>query len=515
MADDYGLIIYDNSGNIDIKRTIGGLPGSDLDAGRLLASWRPGELFHLTGDRQWYLWEGRYLKPDDSALAGRMVNYLADVLGTVIMACQRGHAAMAAAGAGEVSQATMDKTIRDGWAATWGKYPAVGYARGLRSSKGAASLRESMAVLLGVAPGFLADQHPYWLNAGDRIAVLLPAAGEPWDIPHDPRWRMTYCVDTRWEPGAECPEFKQLLWLASGKDQDVYHYLVKALGYSLLGRNPKHLVFFLSGPTANGKTTITSIVSKLLGPRLACEAKPELITRPRGGSRHPRHEASLRGMRLVTISETNDQLVIDENQLKALTGAETIAVELLYDKTLTMTDVTWVIFVANNEMPSLAHLDPALRRRIIVIPMGPTIPEEQRDDELARRILRSEREGILQLLAWGAREAMRGEGGITDLPLAVEMKTMEYAELQNQVAAWHADCCIPAAMANGSPGPVVEGSECYDSYWAWIKDKNLALSRKNFHAQLRMLPGVVFRGDQNHARYTGFMIRGVAADWTR
>src|SRR6516164_10548927 len=146
MADDHGLIIYDNSGNIDIKRTIGGLPGSDLDAGRLLASSWPGELFHLTGDRQWYLWEGRYLKPDDSALAGRMVNYLADVLGTVIMACQRGHAAMAAAGAGEVSQATMDKTIRNDWAATCGKYPAVGYARGLRSSKGAASLRESMAV---------------------------------------------------------------------------------------------------------------------------------------------------------------------------------------------------------------------------------------------------------------------------------------------------------------------------------------------------------------------------------
>jgi putative DNA primase/helicase len=435
------------------------------------------------------------------------------VLGAVIGACQQDHAAMVAesvrAQRPDTGQEAIDKSARELWKRDWAGHPAVKYAAGLCNARGIGALREVMATQLGVAPEFLAETRPYWLNVSDRIAVMLPADGEPWEIGHHPAWRMTYCVDVPWSPGAECPEFKDLLWQASGRDQDVYYYLIKVLGYAMLGRNPHHLVFFLSGPTANGKTTILHIVSELLGPLLAYEAKPELIARSKNG-RHARHEATLRGKRLVTISETNDQILIDENQLKTLTGSETIAVELLYDKTMTMTPVTWVIIVANNEMPSLSHLDPALRRRIVVIPMGETIPAELRDTEKARRIIEREKAGILQLLIWGARAAMaEGDGGITSLPLAVEMKTRAYETEQNQVAAWFADRCLIGADS----GPVIEGSECYDDFTRWVR--GVELSRKTFHALLRAVPGVVFRGDDNHARYSGFSIRGVANDWTR
>ena len=119
---------------------------------------------------------------------------------------------------------------------------------------------------------------------------------------------------------------------------------------------------------------------------LAYEAKHTLL----GAGASSRDETTMRGKRLITISETSERIRIDEAQLKRLTGVSWFAVSQLYDKTVTRVPVTWLFMIDNNMMPKIDYMDAGLAERSKVIPMGPTIPPEQRDPYLAQRIVEAD-----------------------------------------------------------------------------------------------------------------------------
>jgi putative DNA primase/helicase len=405
-------------------------------------------------------------------------------------------------------QAEIDEQIRKDWAAIEKDAKPVGYARALRSSPKVSALLTALSTECSASPEAMADRWPEHLNSRDGIgSLLLPPGGGPDLWPHNPLARMTYLVNAGWNPHADCPQFKGLLWAACGGVEQVYWYLVKALGYALLGHNRQRLLFFLSGPTSNGKSTLLNIMCSILGPQLAYRAKPDLIAKSRY-ARHARHEASMRGKRLIAISETNDQLDIDEMQVKRLTGEEAVVYEQLYVKTMTETGVSWVIFVANNDMPSILHLDQALRIRIVVIPMGPTIRPELRDAAMARRIIEQERDGVLALLVWGCRAAMADSGRCLTydyLPPAVRAFTDRYASEQDFAAKWMAE----RTVWNGS-SPQIEGADCYRSLEEWWERGKAMPSKQQFYRLLTAQPGVQRHGDENHARFSGFDLK---QDW--
>jgi putative DNA primase/helicase len=347
---------------------------------------------------------------------------------------------------------------------------------------------------------------------------LLAAGGTAADLyPHDPAAMMIYCSPVTYEQGSaadpehtlapayRCPQFAAMVLRACGGDQTVATYLIMALGYALLGYNPHQLCFFLTGPTGNGKSKILSIVSTVMGPALAYEAETPLLARVK--DRHPRHAATMRGKRLITMSETNQALYLDEMQLKRLTGEDYISVELLYEQTMTRTQVSWVIFIGNNMMPSLLHLDAALRRRIVVIPMsGVSVPEWERDEGLAARIVAEEAAGIAALLVWGCRAAMAKPGGLTDLPVAVAAATAQYAAEQNIAARWVSERCVLR-----TDGPAVAGADCYRSMRQWCRPEEDP-GRNSFYEMLAEVPGVRrVPGDGEHAVwFTGCEIK---RDW--
>jgi P4 family phage/plasmid primase-like protien len=493
------------------------LPTDDRTAAELIHHQiRPDEMAYVPGDKQWFLWDGKHHRPDNSNQVGRVIIGFTHWYEQLLVAVHehiRAQVMAARPGAGNdvIRRAVAAEIKIRGWE------PMVKYGAKIRGAAGLAALRSYMMDVCGVGPDAMADRYPEHLNTDAGIIELLPSNGvSVW--PHHPKARMSYLVAASPRPWSQrpdegCPMYASMLRRSVGGVEDVYWYLVKALGYSLLGSNPLQLVFFLTGPTANGKSALLRVLSTVLGQQLAYQAQPALVSAPgRHGARHPRHEATMRGKRLIVISETAAHLLIDEMQLKRLTGEESLAVELLYDKTMTDTMVSWVIFIANNEMPSLLHLDPALRRRIIVIPMGPTIPEELRDPAMVRRILDQERDGILSLMMWGCAAAMAdGGAGLLVKPGLVEAKTAAYAAEQNSAAQWLAEMTVP----NGA-GPRVSGSECYQSYvdWGRAERDTPLLMRRQFYATLAMVPGVQSVGDENHVWFTGFELKdGIPDRW--
>ena len=490
------LAFWREDGTLDLAATLGGLPASDLDSARMMVTMWPGELDYVPGDQLWYDWDGTHLRPDTASRAGKRVNAYADALRIMLSRCRNQVAIEVTARMPGQSKTAADAKITAEWKTIEDSAP-VKYARGLRKSAGAKALLSSLATVCSVSPEEMADRWPAHLNNRDGIGSILD--GGLW--PHHPAAMMTYRVNAGWNPEADCPEFRALLSAACGGNEEVYWYLVKALGYALLGDNPYQLIFFLTGPTNNGKSTLLEIVSTILGPHLAYEAKPDLLAKPKGSGRHARNEASMRGMRLVTLSETNEQLQLDELQVKRLTGEKHVSIEMLYDKTMTRARRTWTIFIGNNDMPSVLHFDAALRRRVVVIPMGPTIPEHLRDRALADRIAANEADGVLALLARGCQMS----ADLTSPPPAVRAMTARYAEEQNLASLWVAERCL----WNGQ-SPQQAGADCYRSMEQWIERGKPKPSRQQFYAQLGEIPGVTRYGDANHATFGGIEIK---QDW--
>ena len=520
------LIWRTADGKIDIQSTFGSLPANeDAAAMQVCAEIWPGQLHFIPGGSRglWRAWDGRCHSADTSNYVHRLVLGYARMIKEAIRACQQQVRAEVAAANPGVAGDALDAMVAAAWK-PWDKHPAAGYARGLRSTPGAARLRDMMASHRGTSAEAFLDHHWRLLNAGNCVINLLPAEGESDWLPHDPALMMAYCADASYQPldhgedGRElapvdrCPQFAGLLWRATGHNEDVYWHLIKVLGYSLLGRNPHHLVFFLSGPTASGKSALLEIVSAVLGPRLAYDARPALISTSR--DRHSRDEVSMTGRRLITIAETNDRLYIDEMQLKRLTGQGTATVSPLFATETSSIPVTWAIIVANNDMPSVSHLDGAVGRRIWVLPMGPTIPPEERNADKVAEVVESESDGVLALLVWGCRAAMAiGENGmaaILDPPLDVEAKTDEWKATQDTVALWLSD----KATANGQ-APAVEGRHCWRDYVSWCKAQDPAvpaLGRNHFYESLGMQPGISKTGDVNHNWFRGFILRETPLD---
>src|SRR5215467_5550529 len=262
---------------MDLAATKAACPTNDREAALLLyGTLYPGVLHCVPGTRStWYVWDGRCHRPDDSAAIDRLLLDYAASYALMLRHAQQDFNVVVAAGNPQVTGRDLQLLQARQWKADWGASGGpVSYAAKIQGAAGLAALRTVLGGVAGVSADVFTDKHWRLLNAGNCVISLLPEPGEPEWYPHDPRLMMSYCVPANWVPCGEdplagCPEFAHLLWRATGQDPDVFWHLIKVLGYALLGRNPYHLVFFLSGPTASGKSALLEIVSTVLGPRLA------------------------------------------------------------------------------------------------------------------------------------------------------------------------------------------------------------------------------------------------------
>lgn len=491
-----------SNGALDVGATAAGLPGNDVDAARLLATELAGWLHHVPVTDTWYIWDGRCHRPDDCDRASQLCQDFGDRMQQALDAARAeiwAREYLAAGGNPDndaKARAAAKKAYEDGFG------PAQRYATGLKRTAGWRSLLGSLAAVCGTEPETMEQGQPYLINFLNGTLNLR--TGELRG--HWPADLLTHCLDYPYTPGV-CPAmFWRLLCRAVGGDRDTAVYLAKVLGYCLLGENPKQQIFFITGPTSSGKTTLLEIVSAVLGP-LAHASQLSLITLTRHG-RNARVENSIRGRRLVTITEASSYLTVDEGQLKRLTGERRISVDQHYAKTELATWVTWTIVVATNQLPGVGNFDDAVKRRVTVIPGGPTIPAAERDEKLASRITAAEAGAIASFLADACVDVERS--GL-EPPISVQVKTGEYAAEQNTLANWIAERCMMVgnAMWNGGPGPAVPAhvgsSAAWKDYLAWSEGA-VKLSRNEFLAQLRVQPGVVW--NEGMRRFEGIVLVG-------
>jgi phage/plasmid-associated DNA primase len=203
---------------------------------------------------------------------------------------------------------------------------------------------------------------------------------------------------------------------------------------------------------------------------------------------------------VVSSVETEEGRRWAESKIKALTGGDKISARFMRQDFFYFTP-QFKLIIAGNHKPGLRSVDEAIRRRFFLIPFTVTIPAEERDRDLSRK-LETEWPGILQWMIAGCLEWQRT--GLA-APEKVMAATAEYLEAQDAIAAWIAD------RADIDINHFETAAALWKSWIEWADNTGeFQGKRKEFVARLENRAGV-HRTRQGKAQDLGFAGLSLAA----
>lgn len=275
-------------------------------------------------------------------------------------------------------------------------YPSTnarGYARKCESShkiKQAAQLMKSMELLQSKSAEF--DRNPWLLNC--KNGTLDLQAGRLY--PHRATDYLTRRINIEYSAEAGCPAWtKAVDRMACGND-DLVDYLWRALGYSLTGDKTEHVIFFLQGAGANGKSTLFETMQKVLGKYSAIVSEGALLHSE--FSAHKQEIAKLRGIRFAYQPEMKAKR-LDEARLKQLSGGDMVSANFMrQDEFEFRPDCK--LWMAGNSLPEITGADRGIWRRFKLIPFRADFTTGEIDLRINDK-LAAELPGILAWLVRG------------------------------------------------------------------------------------------------------------------
>jgi putative DNA primase/helicase len=232
-----------------------------------------------------------------------------------------------------------------------------------------------------------------------------------------------------------CPMWLAFLERITGGNAELVDYLQRVAGYCLTPFTTEQAFFFFYGSGGNGKGTFLRVLRGLLGD-YATTASLDLFLASKF-EQHPEELASLRGARLVVATETEAGRSWNESKIKALTGGDAVRARLMRQNSFEF-DPQFKIVVSGNHQPVIKNTDPAMRRRLHLVPFEIEIPLSEQDGTLERRMLASEGPAIM---AWALEGYNQWRQHGLSPPDQVVSATSEYFEEQDTLGQWVAECC--------------------------------------------------------------------------
>lgn len=314
------------------------------------------------------------------------------------------------------------------------------------------------------------DKDPYLLNCKNGVydlKTLTFRQAKASDY-------LTLSLDCAYLPEIISPTCKR--WYTfideiTSHDKEKANYLQKALGYSLLGDNTKECMFVAYGSkTRNGKGTLFNTIAKVLGlgkdngygstikSALVCESK----FKEKDYNAAEPMLADTVGVRYLTLSETKDNITLDETAIKSLTGRDPLKTRQLHSSAFVFTP-QFTIWLSTNFLPRVNDDSVFKSDRIWVIPFNEHFDENSRDEHLKDLFLSEKnRPTILRWLLDGYKKYV--EEGLNP-PDCVREATAEYARINDRILCFKEDCLDDA------PGEQVSNALMYSKYKAWCSDE--------------------------------------------
>lgn len=388
-----------------------------------------GDRIRFNPDRQsWFVWNGSYWEEDKR---GFVLNYAAEI-GNII----RRDAML------------IDDAEKRSARVKWGDA-----ARNLGRMTAMLKIGQAESELVALSSEF--DRNPMLFNVKNGILDLDTGI---LDLPKKEEL-ITKCAGTHYDPRATAPTFHAFLNKVL-PDAEVRRYVQKALGYSLTGLTTEEVFFILYGMIGqNGKSTLMGVVSQVLGDYAMHASKESFIKQRNQQIRQDL--AHMDGARLITTSEPETGDHLDSSIIKDLTGGDLIRARFLYGREFQFKP-QGKLFMNTNHLPAVNALDPALWRRIRVIPFEVRISDEERDNSLKDRLRDYELPGVLNWLLEGVMLWQR-EG--LEPPAAVAKAGADYRRNNDSTTEFVEDACVVDPKGTAT----ISRQSLYAAYSDWCR----------------------------------------------
>lgn len=321
---------------------------------------------------------------------------------------------------------------------------------------------QALASIPGIAmTGEEWDRHPELMGFKNGILDLrtLTLETQP-----DPGLLISRSTGVEWDPAADVKPFFKFVDDIMSNDPQMTEYLLRVLGYSMLGTNKEQKFWMWVGQGQNGKGVLARVVAKALGD-YAATPPDTLYMRTKFGtasSDKPRPELlKLEGTRFTYMSEPQGGQ-FNEEMLKAHTGNDFIEARTLHSKVFkTFQPTHKVVFLTNNP-PRTDDVGPSMQRRARIVWFEQDYRDPERDDkELEDRLKEPAlMQGALRLLAGAASDYLNM--GLPE-PQKVTDWSRQYIEENDPIAAFVTELCVHDPAASEPSGAL------WKSFDAWCE----------------------------------------------
>lgn len=237
-------------------------------------------------------------------------------------------------------------------------------------------------------------------------------------------------------------------------DEEVRAFVQRLFGYAMLGKQTEHVMPIFTGTGANGKGTIRDAMIAAFGD-YCIEVDPALLMESKN-ERHGSFKMRLRGARLAFCSETEKGRKFAEATMKRLVGGDPIEANYMHKNPITF-DPSHTLVMLTNHLPAVSGDDPAVWRRILVVPFDVVIPEEERDGELPERL----KQAAPAVLAWAYDGWLQYQQQGLNPPDAVRIRTEQYKADSDTLGRFLAERTLANQHA------VVRSRELYSAWSTW------------------------------------------------
>ena len=345
-------------------------------------------------------------------------------------------------------------------------------ARKCESAAGIKGVLEIASTLAAMrVPVELLDADPDLLNVANGTLDLRSGRLRP----HNPADLITRVCAGAYRPKAAAGVWDTFLRTVL-PNSSMREYFQRVIGQSVYGDVREHLFPILTGSGANGKSTAYGAINYAMGDYSINIDPSMLISRSRGPGGP--ETMDLLGARLVFGSETDDGKRLNTALMKRLTGGDSITARNLFQPTVTWEPTHQLVYITNH-LPKVDGRDPAVWRRVRVIPFDVVVPERKRDPELPTKL----KEAADEVLTWAVQGWIdyRRRGGM-DEPETVTLATDQYRTESDPVKRFVRDRC------NVGERCTARTRELYDAWIEWAEAEGAEmLSETAFAGELDRL----------------------------
>jgi putative DNA primase/helicase len=241
-------------------------------------------------------------------------------------------------------------------------------------------------------------------------------------------------------------------------DADTIEFVQRMCGYCLSGDRREQKLFFAHGQGSNGKSTLLDILMWIMGSYAI--KLPTTALMMSKNERHPTELAQLHGKRLAVSNELEEGSFWAEARIKELTGDETLTARFMRQDNFTFT-MSHKHLIAGNHKPRLKGGDPAMARRMVLLPFLQKFEGSAKDLSLPEK-LKTEAPGIM---AWAIEGARKWYADGLAIPGSVEDASRDYMAEHDDIAMWIEECC------KINSGTHARSSDLYASFRRWKQSR--------------------------------------------